>query len=483
MSLSVLSVASEVYPLIKTGGLADVVGALPAALKPHDVEVQTLVPGYPRVLGALTDRRQLHAFEDFFGGTARLVAGKGEGIDILALDAPHLYDRPGNPYVGLDGKDWPDNAERFAALSFVAAEIGRGTVPGLAPSVIHAHDWQTGLVPAYLHYGGVSGARPRTVITIHNIAFQGQFAAAAFPKLRLPQAAFSLDGVEYYGGVGFLKAGLHFADAITTVSPSYAVEIKTVEGGMGLDGLIRSRSDRLTGIVNGIDTDVWNPATDSYLGANFSSRTLVRRAANKAAIEERFGLEQSDGPLFCLVSRLTLQKGVDLIINALPNLLARGARFAILGSGDAPLEAALKTAAKSNPGKVGVVLGYDEVLAHMLQGGADAILVPSRFEPCGLTQLYGLRYGCVPVVSRVGGLADTLIDANDAAIAAKVATGIQFHANSVAALEDAVARAMALFREPAVWSQIQRRGMAADNSWHRPAGAYAALFRSLVAEG
>ncbi len=482
MSLSVLSVASEVYPLIKTGGLADVVGALPAALRPHGVEVQTLVPGYPRVLGALTERRELYAFDDFFGGAARLVLGIGEGMAILALDAPHLYDRPGNPYLGLDGKDWPDNAERFAALSFAAAEIGRGAVPGLAPAVIHAHDWQTGLVPAYLHYGGVSSARPRTVVTIHNIAFQGQFPAAAFPKLRLPQAAFSLDGIEYYGGVGFLKAGLHFADAITTVSPSYAAEIKTVEGGMGLDGLIRARSDRLVGIVNGIDTEVWNPATDSSLVANYSTRTLARRAANKAAIEDRFAIEPANGPLFCFVSRLTLQKGVDLIINALPNLLARGARFAILGSGDAPLEAALKQAAKSNPGKVGVVLGYDEVLAHLLQGGADAILVPSRFEPCGLTQLYGLRYGCVPVVSRVGGLADTLVDANDAAVAAKVATGIQFHGNSVTALEDAVTRVLALYRDPLVWSRMQRNGMNADNSWHRPAGAYAALFRSLIAE-
>jgi starch synthase len=273
-----------------------------------------------------------------------------------------------------------------------------------------------------------------------------------------------------------------FADAITTVSPSYASEIKTVEGGMGLDGLIRTRSDRLTGIVNGIDTTVWNPATDPFLVATYSARTLARRIQNKAALEQRFALAPGNGPLFSLVSRLTLQKGVDLLVNALANAVARGARFAVLGSGDATLEAALKAAAKANPGKVGVVLGYDEVLAHQMQGGADAILVPSRFEPCGLTQLYGLRYGCVPIVSRVGGLADTLIDANDAALAAKVATGIQFHAGSVTEVEEAIARALALFRDQTVWARMQRLGMAADNSWDRPAGIYASIYRSLTGE-
>jgi starch synthase len=481
LSLSVLSVSSEIFPLIKTGGLADVVGALPGALKPHGVAVRTLVPGYPRVLGALDGKSEAYAFADLFGGPARIVAGTCHDLDILALDAPHLYDRPGNPYVGLTGKDWPDNAERFAALSFVAAEIGRGLVPALRPDVVHAHDWQTGLAPAYLHYYGGTG-RPRTVMTIHNIAFQGQFPAPIFPFLKLPPSAYGLDGVEYYGTVGYLKAGLYFADKITTVSPSYANEIKTVEGGMGMDGLIRERADDLVGIVNGIDTDVWNPASDPHLVATYSSRTLNRRAANKAAIQERFGLAPGDGPLFCIVSRLTWQKGVDVLVEALADTLANGSRFAVLGSGEAPLEAKLKAAAKIHPGKIGVVLGYDEPLAHLLQGGADAILVPSRFEPCGLTQMYGLRYGCVPVVTRVGGLADTLIDANDAALAANVATGIQFPAGSVGALEDAVRRAVRLYKTPAVWRRIQRTGMAADNSWDRPAAAYASLYRSMVAE-
>jgi starch synthase len=479
LSLSVLSVASEIYPLIKTGGLADVVGALPAALKPHDIALRTFVPGYPRVLGALSDVAEVWTYADLFGGPARIVSGKSGDLDILALEAPHLYDRPGNPYIGLNGKDWPDNAERFAALSFASADIGRGIVPALRPDVVHAHDWQTGLAPAYLkYYGGPE--RPRTVMTIHNIAFQGQFPSAIFPFLKLPPSSYGLEGVEYYGTIGYLKAGLFFADKITTVSPSYAEEIKTVEGGMGMDGLIRERADDLIGIVNGIDTTVWDPGADPYLVSNYTARNLNRRQTNKAAVEERFGLVRGDGPLFSVVSRLTWQKGVDVLVDAVPGILARGGRLAILGSGEAPLEAKLKTAAKASSGRIGVVLGYDEPLAHLLQGGADAILVPSRFEPCGLTQLYGLRYGCVPVVTRVGGLADTLIDANDAALAANVATGVQFPAGSIAALNDAVARAARLFKHQAVWSRMQRVGMAADNSWDRPAAAYASLYRSLV---
>jgi starch synthase len=482
LSISVLSVASEIFPLIKTGGLADVTGALPLALARHGFTARSLVPGYPRVLGALTGREVVATFADLFGGGARLVAGKAGALEIIALDAPHLYDRPGNPYVGLNGKDWPDNAERFAALSFAAGELGRGIVPALRPEIVHAHDWQAALAPAYLTFRA-GPDRPKSVITIHNIAFQGKFPAAIFPMLRLPPAAFSVDGVEYFGNVGFLKAGLFYSDAITTVSPSYALEIRTPEGGMGLDGLIRSRADDLVGIVNGIDADVWNPATDPHLAATYSPGTLNKRALNKAAIEARFGLTPGSGPLISLVTRLTWQKGVDLLVAALPVILARGARVAVLGSGDAPIEASLKTAARAWAGRMGVVLGYDEALAHLLVGGGDAILVPSRFEPCGLTQLYGLRYGCVPVVSRVGGLSDTLIDANDAALAARVATGVQFPAGSAAALEDAIARTTALFRQPEAWSRMQRLGMGTDNSWDRPASVYAGLYKRLLGVG
>ena len=386
--MRVLSVASEVYPLVKTGGLADVAGALPAALAGLGVEVRTLVPGYPAVLAGIDEAEAVHDLKDLFGGPARLLWGRAKGLDLLVVDAPHLYARPGNPYLAPDGTDWPDNGRRFAALGMLAAAIGRGLVPRFPPDIVHAHDWQAGLAPAYLKYGGPSAAK--SVATVHNIAFQGYFPAAIFPSLGLPQAAFAIDGVEYYGGVGYLKAALQCADAITTVSPTYAQEIRTAEFGMGLEGLLEVRRGVLAGIVNGIDMEVWNPATDRALAACYDAGGLELRVANKRALEARFGLTEDDGPLFCVVSRLTLQKGMDVLAAMLDRLVAAGARFAVLGSGDQPLEQAFRSAARRHEGRIGAVIGYDEGLSHLLQGGADAILIPSRFEPCGLTQLYGL---------------------------------------------------------------------------------------------
>ena len=235
----VLAVASEVFPLVKTGGLADVVGALPAAVSGHGVEMRVLVPGYPAVLAALEHPAEVHRAADLFGGAARLLAGEAAGLDLLVLDAPHLFDRPGNPYLGPDGKDWPDNWRRFGALSFIAGEIGRGTLPAFVPDIVHAHDWQAALAAVYLRAGAGRGAR--VIVTIHNLAFQGNFPAAVFASLRLPAGTFGIDGVEYYGGVSFLKGGIQFADALTTVSPTYAAEICTPDGGMGLDGLLRAR--------------------------------------------------------------------------------------------------------------------------------------------------------------------------------------------------------------------------------------------------
>lgn len=484
-ALKVLSVASEVFPLVKTGGLADVVGALPAALAPNDVAVKTLMPGYPAVMKALSGGETLHRWPDLFGGPAKLVAAKGGGLDLVAIDAPHLYDRPGNPYLDITGKDWGDNALRFGALAYVAAEIGRGLIASYAPDVVHAHDWQAGLVPAYLRFGTEAepggGRRPPTVITIHNLAFQGQFPASLLETLQLPQRAFTIEGVEYYGQIGFLKAGLVLADHITTVSPTYALEIQGSEMGMGLDGLLRHRSAALTGILNGIDTTVWDPASDSSLAATYSTRKLDARKANAAATREKFGLGPSEGMLLVLIGRLTWQKGIDLLLRVIPRLVGEGAQIAILGSGDAGLQAELVASATRHKGQVGVILGYDEALSHLMQGGADAILIPSRFEPCGLTQLYGLRYGTVPIVARTGGLSDTIIDANDAALAAGVATGFQFAPVTAEALTATLNRALKCFRDPAVWRALQKRGMAADVSWQRPAAQYAALYRSLVA--
>lgn len=480
--LSVLSVASEIYPLLKTGGLADVVGALPAALIADGVRVRTLVPGYPAVLDTAADGETLHAFSDLFGGAARLITATVRELALLILDAPHLFVRAGDPYRDPQGLDWPDNAFRFAALARVAAHLGQGLVPAIAPDVIHAHDWQAGLTPAYLRYDGL--ARPKTVMTVHNMAFQGQFPASLLGPLGLPAAAYAIDGVEYYGGIGFLKAGLQLADRVTTVSPTYAAEIQSPAAGMGLDGLLRARADHLSGILNGIDVTVWNPANDGLIAAHFGPRRLERRAANKAALQDRYGLAANpEALLFGVVSRLSWQKGLDLLLPALPVLLAAGAQLAILGTGEAALENAIGVAAAAHPGRIGAVFGFDEELAHQIQAGADAILMPSRFEPCGLTQLCALRYGAVPVVARAGGLTDTVIDANEMALAAGVATGIQFVPGSVEMLSDGIRRAALLFRTQQAWRTMQRKGMATDVSWRRPAARYAALYRELAVNG
>lgn len=478
--LSVLAVASEIYPVVKTGGLADVAGALPAALASEGIQIRTLVPGYPSVLAALATQKLVASWPDLFGGPVELRSGTSHGLDLLVLDAPHLYHRSGNPYLAANGLDWPDNLQRFAALSRVAAWIGQGRLEGYHPAVIHAHDWQAGLAPAYLELEG--GPRPATVITVHNLAFQGLFPVASLGELGLPASSFSVDGVEFHGQVGFLKAGLRYADRITTVSPTYAAEITTPEGGMGLDGLLRGRSDRLTGILNGIDTEVWNPATDPRLAARYDRDTIGRRGANKAALQAFMGLlVEPVRPLFGVISRLTAQKGLDLLAEALPALLATGGQLALLGSGDATLQAAFMAAADRHPGRVAVRIGYDELLAHQIQAGADALLVPSRFEPCGLTQLCALRYGAVPVVARVGGLADTVIDANPMAVVAGVATGVQFSPVTATALAIAIQRAAALFADGAGWRRIQQAAMATDVSWSVPARTYARMYRDVTA--
>jgi starch synthase len=477
--MQVLSVASEIYPLVKTGGLADVAGALPLALAGKGVAVRSLVPGYPSVMGAIAKKKKVLTYPLLHGSKASVHAAQVQGLDLLVLDAPHLFDRPGGgPYGDAAGGDWPDNWRRFAALSQVGGDIAGGAIAGYVPDIVHAHDWQAAMTLAYMRYGKATGTP--SVMTVHNLAFQGQFAASIFGDLGLPPEAMTLDGVEYYGGVGYLKAGLQAAWAITTVSPTYAQEIRSPEFGMGLDGLINMRAADLYGIVNGIDVDVWNPATDRHLAATYDADNLPARKENRAAVEERFNLDRDESPLFCVVSRLTWQKGVDLLAGAVDAFVAAGARLAVLGSGDPGLEGALLAAAARHRGRVGTLIAYDEALSHLMQGGCDAILIPSRFEPCGLTQLYGLRYGCVPVVARTGGLADTIIDANEAAISAGVATGFQFAPNSADGLLHAVHRAIRSFGDKAVWSTIQRQGMKADVSWNRSAERYVELYRLLL---
>lgn len=483
MPLKVLSVASEAVPLIKTGGLADVAGALPTALAPHGIAMTTLLPGYPAVIAAIGKARCVHTWDALLGEPARLLRAKIGDNPLLVLDAPGYFGRAGNPYTDASGKDWGDNWRRFAALGRAAADIASGAVRTQSFDLLHAHDWQAAMAIAYLRFAPFP-AEPRipAVMTIHNMAFQGWFDPRIFASLELPRSAWSIDGVETYGGVGFLKSGLQLTDMVTTVSPTYAREIVRPEFGMGLEGLIALRGDRVRGIVNGIDTAEWNPATDPALTANYTAQSLDRRRANKRALEQHFGFDTGDGPLFIMISRLTWQKGADLIPEVLDHLVGNGGRLAILGSGDPEIEAALTAGAVRHPGKVGVHFGYDEALSHRMQGGGDAILVPSRFEPCGLTQLYGLAYGCVPVVTRTGGLSDTIIDANPAALAAGVATGIQFDGAHYHGLATAISRTIALYRHAEQWQQIQRNGMAADFSWSRSGADYAAIYQQLAGD-
>jgi starch synthase len=478
-SVRVLSVASEIYPIIKTGGLADVVGALPTALKAERIDARTIVPGYPAVVQALAGAESVLDLPDFHGGSARVLRGSCGELDLFVLDAPHLFARPGNPYTSPDGVEWQDNVIRFAALGQIAAEIGRGAIPAFVPDVVHSHDWQAGLTNAYLHYS--DRPRPGTVMTIHNLAYQGQFPREALSQIGLPPESFDIDGIEYYRAIGFLKAGIRFADRITTVSPTYAVEIQRSDEGMGLEGLLRARSDVLSGILNGIDISVWNPSTDPQIASRYDISRLERRAANKAALQQRLGLRVSpDTFLLGVISRLSWQKGLDLLLQTLPTILSKDAQLVLLGNGDPTLERGYRTAAESNSGQIGILIGYDESLAHLIQAGADALVVPSRYEPCGLTQLCALRYGAIPIVSRIGGLADTVIDANEPTLAPNAPTGVKFGPATTEKLSDAISRANILFRDKAIWRILQRNGMATDVSWHNSARQYASLYRQIA---
>jgi starch synthase len=439
------------------------------------------VPGYKDVLDALTGGVAVHHFPDLFGGPATMVRGSAASLDLLVVDAPHLYARTGNPYLGPDGREWFDNGVRFAGLGAAAAAAAAGIVSGLTFDIVHAHDWQAAMAVVYLHFH--DGPRPGTVLTVHNLAFQGRYPASLFPRLGLPGSAFTLDGLEFYGDVNFLKGGLSYADRITTVSPTYAREITGIDNGMGLDGLLRHRAAVLSGILNGIDDAVWNPVTDGLIPARYGRGEVTERSINKAALQQRVGLDETqDALLIGVVSRLTSQKGLDMLVDEIDDLVAHGMQLAVLGSGDPVLERAFVAAAEWHLGSVGCVVGYDEPIAHLIQAGSDALLVPSRFEPCGLTQLYALRYGSIPVVSRVGGLADSVIDANEAALAAGVASGIQFWPATPEALEGALRRLLLLWRDKPAWKCMQRNGMLADVSWRSSASRYLALFQSLLAD-
>lgn len=479
--MNVLFVASECAPFVKTGGLADVIGSVPKALEQLEHTVKILLPAYPELKSWLKHGDALLELEDLFGGPATVYAVRAKGLNLLLLEADHLYDRDGTIYLDEEGFDWEDNPIRFGALSLIGAKIALDGIGGWKPDLVNAHDWQAGLVPVYLHQSGREA--PPVVMTIHNIAFQGLFDGSIRGPLGLSEELYNPEGYEYWGHVGFLKGGIALADKVTTVSPTYAAELLSPEFGMGLEGLLRSRQSDLTGILNGIDTEVWNPEKDKALVNPYSPRTLKKKAANKAWLEERFGLSPNpDAPLFCIISRLTTQKGLDLLLEAIPTIVGQGARLVVLGSGDKKLEVSFKAMAQQMPEHLGVEIGYDEDLAHRMQGGADAILIPSRFEPCGLTQLYGLRYGTIPVVARTGGLADTIVDANAAALAAKCATGIQFSPITVESLEKAIVRTCDLFKDSKNWKMMMRRAMVQEVGWDQSAKLYERLFSSLINE-
>jgi len=474
----VLHAAAEIFPLVKTGGLADVVGALPHALAAGGADVRLLLPGLPAILDAVSRPRKVFEGGPLFGAarvTLRLgrfkVGAKGPDVQAYVIDAPWLYARDGGPYQGPDGKPWDDNLQRFALLGWAAAHLAAGELdPAWRPDILHAHDWHAALACSYLR--AHPGAHARSVFTIHNLAFQGLFAQDDFGLLGLPRRFMQPDGLEFHGWLSFMKGGLVHADRLTTVSPTYAREITTPEFGCGVEGVLRTRAADLSGILNGVDYGHWDPATDAALPARFDARDLGGKAVCKAALQREFGLDaRTDAPLIGIVSRLSEQKGLDLALAALPALRAEGVQLAILGSGDAPLERAFADAAAAHPGQVGVHIGYDETLAHRVIAGADLILVPSRFEPCGLTQLYGMRYGTLPLVRRVGGLADTVDDAS----------GFIFEAADASSLIEAARRAVLTLREPARWRAMQQTAMARDHSWSAAAARYLALYRSLMA--
>ena len=477
--MKILFATPELGPWAKTGGLGDVSSALPAALRAIRQDVRILVPAYRSLLESFPDAVEV-ARPRLLGGLLPTPvlrqAVAPNGTPLLLLDYPPYFDRPGNPDLGPEGHDWLDNHLRFGLLSRVAAWLGsKASTLDWKPNLLHCNDWQTALAPAYLHY--LPGGRAKSLLTVHNLAFQGLFDHASLFELGLPDEAWGVEGVEYHGHLSFLKAGLQLADVITTVSPSYAREIQTDAGGMGLAGLLRHRAKDLHGILNGIDAEAWDPATDHYLYQSYSAGDLEAKAANKAALQAQLGLEQrADLPLLAVVSRLTEQKGLDQLLEVAPQILKLPAQLVVLGSGGRELEQGWTDLARKHKGCCAASIVFDEELAHRIEAGADVFLMPSRYEPCGLNQMYSLRYGTPPVVRATGGLADTVIDDADA----RNGNGFVFGPATSAALLEAVERAITAWRDPDRWRSLQERGMARDSGWQDSARHYAALYKTLL---
>lgn len=485
LKLKILFVVAESWPLVKTGGLADVVPALAKALIERGCDVRLLLPSYPEAEERFAGKPAGRFFEPLPGlPRVRLIRGSLPGYDVPSwlLHSPPLYDRPGGPYADELGDPWPDNGVRFGMLCKVASlfAAGRG-LDGWKANVLHGHDWHAGLVPAYAHYDPAVSAG--TVFTIHNLAYQGNFDPGLGSALGISPLAFQVDGLEFYGHFSFMKSGLWYSDQLTTVSPTYARQVQTEEYGWGMAGLLQARSGALTGILNGVDESAWSPDTDPLLPFRYSAADLSGKARCKLALQERFGLARSpDIPIVGIVGRMTGQKGWDLLADAVPALLAEQAQLVMVGSGERELEAQLGQLAASHPGAIGLHAGYDEALSHLVIAGADVFTVPSRFEPSGLTQMYSQRYGTPPVVRRTGGLADSVVEATPETVADGTGTGFLFDAADAAALGAALGRAIRLYRDnPVAWRTIQANGMSHDFSWRRQAEAYVAVYEAALA--
>lgn len=479
--LKVLFATSEVAPLIKTGGLADVSGALPAALRSIGVDVRVLVPGYPNVLAQLPQHKVVARFDHWpgFPESRLLSCTMVSGVPLWVLDCPTLYLREGGPYQDMTGHDWPDNALRFGLLSKVAALLAGSDTPlAWHPDILHCNDWQTGLAPAYLHF--TAGAVP-SVITLHNLAFQGNFPAQTVQELGLPASCFDINGLEFFGQLSFLKAGLFYADHITTVSPNYAREIQQEALGFGLQGLLSTRSNDLTGILNGIDINEWNSATDPYLTNNYSAARMFGKALNKRALQSRMGLNlEPELPLLGVVSRFTHQKGLDVLLEAVPQLMELPVQLVMLGSGEAVLQDSARELAQRYPGKIAVRTGFDEALSHQIEAGADMFVMPSRFEPCGLNQMYSQRYGTPPIVHATGGLADSVVDCTAETLKDGSASGFVFSGMTADNLFAAIQRAITLYHNQRQWKTLCKNCMAKDFSWQNSAEAYRTVYLKVL---
>jgi len=490
--MKIVITSSEAVPFAKSGGLADVISALAAALANAGHRVSLILPRYrhfesqiPQLVEKFTPLPP--EFEIPIGSrqvTAQIFRTQlpGSTVDVYLIDQPGYFDRPALYHDGQ--RDYRDNCERFVFLSRAAMEAVR--LLELQPHILHAHDWQTGLVPAYLDidYRHVPGfEQTASVFTVHNLVFQGQFWHWDMELTGLDWKYFNWRQMEFFGNLNLLKTGLVFADAITTVSPTYAREIQTAEFGCGLHGVLRARSEDLTGILNGVDTSIWNPATDPHLEQNYSAADFeAGKAACKAALQRRLGLEvRPDVPLAGMIARLTEQKGIDLVLARAESLIASGMQLAILGTGEARFETALKQLAAEHPESVSTTIGFDESLAHQMEAGCDLYLMPSRFEPCGLNQMYSLIYGTIPVVRAVGGLADTVTDTTPETLLQRTANGFVFNDYDPAAFEDAVQRCLKAYADPEVWRQLVTNAMRGDWSWSRSAAEYVRVYQRAIA--